>query len=547
MSFRYHDTLRWHDLLPLRDMIDQKTASINDSYDLIFGDTGMKVGGRVCDTGVTDFSRQQCWVNAEALPAGKPTQQFVATVFLAAHERAHARWTDYEATDFHLLDRQGQPVTGRSGPAFDQMLHQTWNILEDERIERLVGRDFPHLHRYLKEGNGHLLSLVPAAGADDNPTHILTWVLRRRLFTRAGLTEDCPLSDQNQQLLATIEPLLEEAFGCDSSRRVVQIAREILKALQLDGASLAEALQQLLSGQQGHRGAGDEAESDGATAEEGELYASEAGGLQSEVEQLMSGTGYSPELRRSDKVPAAPYAALLSEVRPYVEPLRHLFQVPPTKRSVVFEESGARLSMRAYRRTPTTPFRVDSSPVRKGSIALSMVIDDSGSMYGRREQQAKLTALLCHEALQGSHRVRAVLAPTGRVICDRSHGEMSRAYIAGYDSASGTEYATVLAKEAEQLIKLGGSYTRYLILIADGVTGESDARKCAEIVKRLRKHKVHAIGIGLELPDSSRSVFEGIFGVSQYLAISEATELPDRMQAIMRRVARNQQRHGVAR
>lgn len=539
--------LRWHDLLPLRDAIDLKTASINAEYDLVFGDAPEAVGPRACETGYTDFDKRRCWLNAEVLPTAAPTDQFVATVFLAAHERAHARWTDFVADDFYVTDAvTGEVQLGpNQKPYPDLALHNCWNILEDERIERLLGRDFPHLHRYLQVGSRLLLSLVPPVERTDDPLQVLTHVLRRRMCDRAGLSEPNQLSPTNRARLAQIEPLLAEAFACTSSRRVVTLAREVLKVLQLDGASGAQ-LSVILSGQRGKRKGRDAAVSDGATAEDGWLYGAEtAEGLPAEIEALMQGIGYSPEIRQGGPVSGAPYAALLAEVQPYIAPLRHLFQIPPARRAVVYEASGTRLSIRAALRTPTTPFKADSRATRPGKVALAMVIDDSGSMTGSREYQAKLTALLCHEALSGAHHVRAVLAPTGRVVAARDLKEMSRAFIAGYDSSSGTRYAEVLAAELQRLEALGRGYARYLILIADGESGSEDGRRCAAVVTRARKQGVHVFGIGLELTASAAEFYRHIFG-AQYVALHHATELPVRMQALLRRMAHNKIHRGVA-
>lgn len=540
-------SLRWHDLLPIRDTIDQKTAGVNGDYDLVFGDSPERIGGRDCATGYTDFEKKRCWINAEVLPKASAGEQYVSAVFLAAHERAHARWTDFVIEDFHARDEKGEVRRDAKGqPMADPTLHQCWNILEDERIERLLGRDFPHLHRYLKRGNELLLGIVPPVQPTDNPAEVLSWVLRRRLFTRAGLTEVCPLSETNQLLLAQCEPLLDEAFSCTSSRRVVELSREVLKILKLDQQGAGGVVYVVLSGQKGKRGASDKAKSDGAEEGDGELYAAgDVSGLPAEINELLEGVGYSPDIRRGGDIDPAPYAQLLSEVQPYVAPLRHLFLIPPSKRSVAFEEAGARLSIRAAKRTPRTPFRVDTPPVKKGKIALTMVVDDSGSMSGLRERQAKLTTLLCHEALAGAHRVRAVLAPSGRVAADLHYREMSRAFIAGYDSNSGTSYHEVMGEELRHLESLGRGYARYLVLIADGASDPQDGTNCHKLVARARKLGIHTFGIGIELDAASTKFFERIFG-PQYIGLSHASELPTRMQALLRRVAHNKQHRGVA-
>jgi hypothetical protein len=539
------NALRWHDLLPLRDIIDQKTAPVDAAYDLVFGDGPEKVGGRAIDTGYTDFDKRRCWVNTEIIPNLKAADAFSLTTFVAAHERAHARWTDFVESDFQLRNKDGAVCKGSNGkPRYDGMLHQVWNILEDERIERLLGRDFPHLHRYLMRGSQLMLDKIPLCAGDDDPSDVITWVLRRRVANRAGKTLACPLSPQNQALLVQCEPLIDEAFGCSSSRRVVEIAREILEILKLDGTGSFTLT--ILSGQVGERADGDAPESDGATESESRLYAAgKASDLPAEIEEMLTGIGYGPDVRRGGDIDPAPYADLLREVMPYVAPLRHLFQIPPSKRSTEYEESGARLSIRALKRTPKTPFRVETPPTKRGRVALTMVIDDSGSMGGNREHQAKLTALLCNEALTGSHKVRAVLAPSGRVAVDGSLKEMSRAFLAGYDSSSGTEYAPMMRQELAHLERLGRGYTRYLILVADGASADHDLSACRKVVDQARKRGIHTFGIGIELDTSTSRSFESIFG-AQYVDLKSASELPNRMQAILRRVAHNKNHRGVA-
>jgi hypothetical protein len=523
----------WHHLLPMRDSIDVKTRGVNSDYDLVFG----QVPEKGCGTGYTNFTLRRCWLNTEAVDAG-PTEQFIVSVFIAAHERAHARWTDYEESDFHRRSPAGDVIAGPRGPAVDAVLHQAWNILEDERIERLLGRDFPHLHPYLHKGSDLLLSIIPRATGDDDPTEVLKWLLRRRVLDRAGRSEPVPLSANNRALLARVDPIAEQAFSATNSRDVVQRAREILEILDLPQGGSGR-LFEILSGQEGHRVGADQAREDGATAEEGGLYSiTGRTDIDGEVRGLISGCGYSPEVRRGGRVQPAPYEDLLASVRPSVAEVSRLFQIPPSRRQTMLEESGTRLSIRAARRTPKTPFRVESRDLRRGRVALTLVIDDSGSMGGRREAQAKATALLCREALHPGHRVRAVLAPTGRVVADPTLNEMSRAYIAGYDSESGTEYHRVMATELKGLIKLGNSYVRYLVIVGDGASGRDDGARCAALAQKARRHGIHTFGVGLELDRGAREFFEMIFGRG-YIDLLDAAELPRRMQAVLRRAAHN--------
>lgn len=540
-----HGALRWHDLLPLRDLIDAKTRPVNDEYVLIFGQSATIVGGRTCDTGYTEFDERVCWINTECLPKHPATDQFILSVFLAAHERAHARWTDFVAEDFYLLDINGAAVERNGRPVPDLLLHQTWNILEDERIERLLGRDFTHLHPYLRAGSVLFHTLLPPLAETDDPHDVLRWVLRRRVATRAGRTEVCTLTPKNLALLNDIEPLLDEAFSCTSSRRVVEIAREILKRLRLSGGAEDQQVVLVLSCQDGRRGGGDRAESDGASVEESELFmASEdaTNELQGNVVVVVEGGGYTPGTWANTRIIPAPYIDLLASVRPFIAPVSRLFKSPPKRPRVEYESSGGRISMRAARRTPATPFRVDGDPEGVGLVALTLVIDDSGSMSGTQEYEGRRSALLCYEALPAPHRVRVVLAPSGRVAADPSYGEINRGYIAGYDSPSGTAYADVLDQELKRLVGLDGRYTKYLLLVADGESSEADQRRCKQIRQRALARRVRMIGIGIGLADSGDAFYKGLFG-SHYISLQTANDMVARIDGVLRQISRQVRRH----
>jgi hypothetical protein len=544
---------RWHDILPLRDDIDRKTSCVNSAFALVFGSAPHTMNGGACATGYTDFTNQLCWLNAEAVKA-PAAEQFVMTVYLAAHERAHALWTDYHKEDFYQLDDTGKPkLQTRDEPLYDRALHTAWNILEDERIERLLGRDFPHLHPYLRAGSRTFLSIIGRETPDNDPNEVLRYVLRRRIATRAGKKERCLLSSENVALLALCEPLLDEAFGCTSSRRVVAIAREVLDILKLDEQPSEDSSEETpgLSEQQGERTEG-EAKSDGASAEEGELtQAGEDGDIAERAKQRMAGLGYSPGKRTGGDVDAAPYEELQRSVRPYVFRLRPLFDITPVRRRDEYEASGGRLSIRAARCDIREPFRVESPPVSPGNVALTLVIDDSSSMTDvvnttyqmgvTGEREGKRTAMLCVNALPLPHRLRVVLAPSGRVAADPSLGEMSRAQIAGYNSPNGTEYATVLQGELTRLERTSGAYTRYLGLVADGATGSGDLDRCRALVRRARAANVHFFGIGVGANAEMHEFFRSAFG-EQYVALTTMDSLVPQMQRILQRIAKTVRR-----
>jgi hypothetical protein len=571
---------RWHDVLPLRDDIDRITAIVNRSYALVFGGAPHVMNGAACETGYTDFTHRLCWLNAEALHA-PAAEQFVFTVYLAAHERAHARWTDYQERDFQLRDAEGDLKRSASGDVlFDRALHQTWNILEDERIERLLGRDFPALHPYLHAGSVSFLSIVRPANTTDDPSEVLRHILRRRIAQRTGRLTPCRLSPRNRALLRQCEPVLEEAYCETSSRRVVDLARIVLDILAIQRDALPDVHE--LSGQCGERqtheadgtpvDGNDEVKSAGTSGSEGSLTdvtSTVEDDMQHQATRRMQALGYtpgySPGHRSTDKIEPAPYHELQRSVRPYVSQVRPLFAQLPARRRVEWETSGGRVSIRAARQDLRAPFEVEAAPTSPGLVALTLVIDDSASMTDRRAdvnaghhaghnpglnanrtaaEEGKRMAMLCVDALPLPHRVRIVLAPSGRAVADPAFGEMSRARIAGYDSRAGTAYADVLDRELTRLQHLSekSNLARYLVLVADGATNAADVARCRSLVTTARAahvhetERVHLIGIGVGDPEAVHAFFRPVFG-KQYIALTSMEALVPQMQRILQQIA----------
>lgn len=531
----------WFHFLPLRDMVDRRTAPVNDDFLLVFGDTPESIGGRTCETGYTDFRNQRCWVNTTVLPnPASEEEQIITATFIAAHERAHARWTEYVEGDFYLRDVSGVPVLHKGEPMTDVVVHQVWNILEDERIERLLMHHFRYLGPYLVRGSQYMLRLIEAVTGQDSPEEVIKWVLRRRVLQRANVQEDCPLSPTNVQLLHDIEPLLDEAFSASSSRRVVEIAREIVEKLNLNQSSSGGDALSVLSGQLGQRPKGTSAEAGGVPTEIALLDLEEAQTRteegEGEARDLMQAAGYSPPSGRGTALRPAPYEKMRADVQPHAHDLRQMLQPPVQRRGATYDRHGTRLSMRAARRTPETPFRVEGSPSRYTPIALTVVIDESGSMAGSQETEAKRLAMLCAEALYGRHKLRVVLAPTGRPVLEQAASEMGKAFIAGYTSDQGTEFGKVLAKELKALQALRRSHTCYLLLIADGLSTPADNAAILKVTQRARTQKIHTIGIGVRLNGHGKQFMEKAFR-DQFVEIDEIKHLTPRMHGILQRMA----------
>ena len=660
----------WSDYLPLRDSIDLKTAPINSDYMLVIGNKSMKLRQEPVHTGYCDFESRRCWVNAEvadiAADKRRPwireykapeKEQFSATVYIAAHERAHARWTDYVMQDFEVRPTDGfqAPVTAKKGAsknvAFDRLLHTVANILEDERIERLIERDFKYLRGYLRVGAKSFLRVVPQkedfvhAGVingtpvphdPDDPNLVLTWVLRRRVLNRAGVREKCPLSPTNKARLKLITPLLKEAFHAQTFRRVVEISREIIKLLEIReyNESIMEMIQQVLSKMGGSRSPSDKSKSassgesgdggtvsrdistgkprpgrgenqeskgsaDGPPDDQGEGITDSGQGLgrddrrqesgsrdggsehedreaqaeqdadpdavsgsgdgdaqrdaeaknaEEEAESKMSSSGYTDASntmkKRKHRTSAAPYEVLQRSIQPFLNGMAALFRFEKTRPGVDYERSGSRLDVRRAMRNSVEPFRTATPPQRHGKIAVRVVIDESGSMSGKKEWEAKRVATLFYEALRHRHDVAIALAPDGGLLVDQRDGEIGKGFIAGYGSNSGTSFNEVMGRELEMVKNDRVSTVKYVLLVADGESGDRDGKECKRLVQKYAKHGIRCMGVGLCLTTYGDEFFRDIFG-DFYVSIQDANELLPKMARILKVLAqRAQNRRG---
>lgn len=676
---RHGESFKWYHYLPLRDKIDERTGPINADYLLVFGSGESKLSLEPTDTGYCDFQSRRCWVNCESanvpLDGFRPWQkafvateqdQYVMTMRIAAHERAHARWTDYHIEDFELRVSGGEtvPHPSRKGvigaKQYDRLLHFVFNTLEDERIERLIERDFRYLRGYMRLGSKMRLKGMPIEDfhymgqlggnkipLDPNdPSLIIAWVLKRRHLVRAGIKESCPLSEYNQGLLVKIEPLLKQAFMAKGSHEVVELSRQIIAILEIrEYNQMMQRLAREMSQLAGRRRSNDSAkgrskkESDaGGTVDRGDQGEGEGQGQQSSkagdsgkaegpgkgkdgeeegngpikrqgkqqqpqegpgqkhgpgtqtkggpqegqsgqgqdkdsedeesdgeggagqasaggwnedpkeaekstgdaVDRDFVATGYQNaqgSMKKRRRVHAAgPYEEIFASIRPYLNACSSLFRMERTKPGIDHDRNGSRLDMKRAMRGNIEPFKIPAPPSKSGKLSIAIVIDESGSMSGKKEWEAKRVAMMFFEALRLQHNVRVVVAPSGEIIAASEDGEIGKAYIAGYDSSSGTNFGDVLGRELTELGKEKNSKVRYAILIADGESDKADGSACKKAVDLFRRRGIRCLGVGLCLTSYGNTFFEGIFG-DYYLSIDDAGELLPHMSKVLRTLA----------
>jgi hypothetical protein len=667
--------LKWFDYLPLRDEIDVATRPINSDYLLVFGHSGTNLKNEPVNTGYCDFEARRCWVNCEVAnveadpmrPWVKPyeaseEEQYDSTMYVSAHERAHARWTDFVMEDFEVKPHDGAKAPAPKGKGadpkdikhYDRLLHTVFNILEDERIERLIERDFKYLRGYLRRGAYNFQRIIPqeedfvlqavvTKGGQQipvphdpaDPSLVISWVLRRRVLNRAGIKyKSVPLSPENLDRLKEIEPLLRRAFKARNSRIVVEIAREIIDKLQIReyNEEVMKQLQKALSRMGGQRKPGDQAkgrakgqsdeggtvqrdlsegsgngdedgeESEGSggnrhektggymdgeennpanqgkkdltgkdgpdgkggknqgqgddqtgdrdedgnaapgegTEEDEAQRKQEAENAGDTTKQKFGGSGYTKAgdvlRKRQHRHQPAPYEEILNSIRPFLQGMSSLFRMEKPKQGVEYDRTGSRLDIRRAMRNNVEPFRTVAPPKKHGKISVRLVVDESGSMGGRKETEAKRVAMLFYEALRHRHDVGVALAPTGEILVQSDDGEIGKGFIAGYDSDQGTEFHTVMQRELEYLKRDRHSSIKYLLLVADGESGHHDGLECKKLVDQYKRLGVRCMGVGLCLSSEGDKFFRHIFG-DFYLSITDAAQLLPQMSKILRTLA----------
>lgn len=538
----------WSDYLPLRDYVDKKTACIDSTYPLIFRRflTGKHEG-----TGYVNFSLGQILVNPVFLTQGSDDDNFLFTIFLSAHERAHVRYSDIREEYFYAQDLDGNILKDAKGNhQFDILLKDLINILEDERIERLISKNFNHLHDYIVFGNSKMLDtfmlMSPFKGTPDTGEFI-NYILGSRLSTRSGKPFSPTLHPKNEDLKNRTWHLVEKAFSANSTKEVAKYAREILKEIDKNNVSnLSEAIQSLLSNFGADPSKGDssnnqsntkETEAEGVSIKElKELLKQGGNPVSGELQQAQKKAGiYEKEDKHLHK---SPYSDIDIKVRKKATVLKSLFSLPKVKKMLLPVESGTKLSVRELIRNKSTPFVEQQDISREKPAHITLLIDDSGSMSGVPEQCSKEISVMFLRAFPSPHKFKAVLTPSGLVVADSSYGEASAAYISGYRSTNGTEYARIFNQEASLMPK-DTEVDRYIFLIADGES--HDQEELAKGVKKARKNNIHCFGLGVGLGQGGEDYFKRVFD-KNYVSVTDSAKLTVLMEKLMKNVVYNRKK-----
>jgi hypothetical protein len=469
-----------------------------------------------CPSGYTNFSKRLIMVNPVMFETS-PEEQYQLTKAVLCHEAGHRRFTTPSALPPHI--------------------HFVSNLLEDERIEKLMEEEFAGIRSLLRKLSEEMLKEArPLDPASDDPVQVLNYILQLRWSERCGEPVKGKLSPANQDLWERVKPLVYDAWTAESSIICDRNAEELVSILGIKEPDIPEWLREFLKrleAIEGERHPGDTAETADPQTEIPPDDGDGAGTpFDGEPVPYEHGAGSDEHV-----IEPQPYIALVEKAQPMVKRLVEElavdhFQPPPEP-----SERGGRLDLRQYLRDPDRPFTLpqEERPAPP-TLTFRVIIDHSSSMiFESRIEYAAQAAMLLHLAaveLAIPHEI--LITPDNIKVADLDSGELGLALIAGIVPAlSGWEDTGLAVSRHGTELSARPEDIKLLLVIHDGMGNDHEllSREC----ERLRD-QVLALGLGLGLGEMEAGLLKEQFGPDRYIHCASPEELPAKVGAILRAV-----------
>ena len=414
------------------------------------------------------------WVATEVfddkeMPAGARIDTFIG---LAVHEGCHILYTDFEAN---------KGVKNR-------VVRMLANLLEDERIERLLGEDKPGLANFITAAKYYYFDryrqTLSQVRSDDSEQRFI------RLFNSIISLVRYPKAMQESELDEFADTLLDvrtvisdypesTAQSLVCAYRIYDIIKDQLDEKDFDEP--ADGSQASHNGSAGSNGIEDliqkcfekiEQACENITGEpvNGSIRQESVASLVKENNGLLAKIceGIAENGSQKDCVvikgepDAHSYMASYQRIRRYIPALSKTLRNNSQEYKVIHKgmRSGfldAGKIAEAYQGVPTVYQR--EGQVKSDRIAVCILLDESGSMMGKSERAARDTAVLLNEALGTLTNVDL--------------------YIYGHSTEGGTALYTYREKGYKPKYALGGTSSRW---------GNNDGTAIREAAHRVRRH-----------------------------------------------------------
>jgi hypothetical protein len=474
-----------------------------------------------CETGFCNFTTRRIAVNPKLFPDRTPKDQYALTKALLVHEAGHRRFTT--------------PGEAKG------VLHLVINILEDERIERLMSESFAGLRHLVTALSAAMYTNAqPLDATSESSGEVLAAILQARWAEKTGQSLKGSLSPKNQKLAEKVMPLARQAWIAPETATVEGIAREVVAILGLTEKAVPTwvvELQERLGGMDGERDGDDPAEGTDAAA-----------GEHTDTE------GETPE-RGFDALPSSaaaglgefaiepkPYIALVDRVQPQVQELMEQLSLAHAATKPEPERRGSRLSLREALRNPNEPFIVEGDGGRKPlTMTFRVIIDHSTSMnlkearHETRIEGVAEGAMMLHLfAAEANIDHEIVVTPNDVRIADLESGERGLALIAGLVPALTwwENLGKAIETHAYELMQQPED-VKILICAHDGYPNDGDVARAA---CKTYRGKVEVIGVGIDLDAGCAAEMHKIFGESRLILCRTPEELPRKLGILIRTI-----------
>lgn len=414
------------------------------------------------------------WVATEVfddkeMPAGARIDTFIG---LAVHEGCHILYTDFEAN---------KGVKNR-------VIRMLANLLEDERIERLLGEDKPGLANFITAAKYYYFDryrqTISQVSSDDSEQRFI------RLFNSIISLVRYPKAMQESELNEFADTLLDvrtvvsdypesTAQSLVCAYKIYDIIKDQLENEDLDepedgsqasqnGSAGSKEIEKLIQEafdkiEQACENITGEPAKDSLKQESVASLIKENNGLLGKICEGIAENGSQKGCVVIKGEPNADsYMASYQRIRRYVPALSKTLRNNSQEYKVIHKgmRSGfldAGKIAEAYQGVPTVYQR--EGQVKSDRIAVCILLDESGSMMGKPERAARDTAVLLNEALGTLTNVDL--------------------YIYGHSTEGGTALYVYREKSYKPKYALGGTSSRW---------GNNDGTAIREAAHRVRKH-----------------------------------------------------------
>jgi hypothetical protein len=474
-------------------------------------------------TGYCDPRHHVIQVNPVLFAEEGVTTQFRATQGLLAHEVAHGLFT------------------GSWPEAHEDVLCQLTNLLEDERIERLIVKFYPGIAPAITLLGDLSYRRFKSHEADPRDQALgccLAWRWAHGRTSENQMLRQLKVSTDGQRVWALVRPFVEEAWDAADTHTVIALARHILEMLGLPCS--ARPLATLLAWSS-LRGV--------PAVRDGEPMT-----ISGACESLQPGLGVAgsddlPVVEEDQFLRPKPYLALEDAARPLARQLAEALKEPEQDVRLLPHEWRGRFGFRQELRTPETPCLfaqgIDRAP---RSVAIYVLVDRSGSM-GALEAQVQLALMTLYLAATelaipvgmaafGADNDRdedALTFPLTESLFPLAQ-ETTKALIAGYRGATAAEFLFWGLQRAESELAAQPERLKLLIVLHDGQPVYSGRRGydwelSLRHLRHLDDRGITPVGVYLGADTDDEHKLKTLF---RWLIVCSPEQLPERLGDLLR-------------